>query len=59
VDQVVGMIEASRESEHRFELETIWLEPRLIVRESSLASPRTDEVLLGQGSFDLGAPRGP
>jgi LacI family transcriptional regulator len=59
VDQVVRMIEASRESEHRFDLSTIWLEPRLIVRESSLALPRTDEVLLGQGSFDSGASLGP
>jgi LacI family transcriptional regulator len=50
VDQVVRMIEASRESAKTFEPETIWLEPRLIVRESSLASSKTVEVPLGHGS---------
>lgn len=52
VEQVVRMIEASRESENVFEPETIWLQSRLIVRESSLASPKTVEAPLGQGSFD-------
>ena len=58
VDQVVRMIEASRESEHTFEPETIWLKPRLIVRESSLASAKAVEVPLGQGSFDPGTSLG-
>jgi LacI family transcriptional regulator len=58
VEQVVRMIEASRESEDGFEPETILLKPRLIVRESSLASPRTVEVPLGQGSIDLGTSPG-
>jgi DNA-binding LacI/PurR family transcriptional regulator len=52
VEQVIRMIEASREPENTFEPETIWLKPRLIVRQSSLASPETVEVPLGQGSFD-------
>jgi LacI family transcriptional regulator len=52
VDQVVRMIEASRESASMVRQETTWLEPRLIVRESSLASPKTAEVSLGEGSFD-------
>jgi DNA-binding LacI/PurR family transcriptional regulator len=35
VQQVVHMIETSRESENSYEPETIWLKPRLIIRESS------------------------
>jgi LacI family transcriptional regulator len=38
VQQVIGMIEASREPEIGYEPETIWLKPQLIVRESSVAS---------------------
>jgi len=52
VEQVVRMIETSRESENTFEPETIWLKPRLIVRASSLTSPETVEVPLSQGSLD-------
>jgi LacI family transcriptional regulator len=59
VEQVVRMIEANRESENMFEPETIWLKPRLIVRESSLASPKTVEAPLGQGSFDSSTSLGP
>jgi DNA-binding LacI/PurR family transcriptional regulator len=58
VEQVVRMIEANRESEDVFEPETILLKPRLIVRESSLPSPKTVEVRLGQGSIDLGTSPG-
>jgi LacI family transcriptional regulator len=52
VEQMIRLIEASRESENTFEPETKWLEPKLIVRESSLASAKTVEVPLGQGSYD-------
>ena len=40
VQQVVGMIEASREVEESHQPETVWIRPRLIIRESSLASGR-------------------
>lgn len=59
---IQGLAYPSKKSNHlkalpRFdtgnvESETTWLEPRLIVRESSLASTKIVEVPLGQGSFD-------
>jgi DNA-binding LacI/PurR family transcriptional regulator len=35
VQQIVGLIEASRESDNVYKPETIWLKPRLIIRASS------------------------
>ncbi|MBN1992483.1 MAG: LacI family DNA-binding transcriptional regulator [Anaerolineae bacterium] len=40
VQEIIGMIEASRESaEGVYQPETVWLKPQLIVRESSLKNP--------------------
>jgi LacI family transcriptional regulator len=38
VQQAVRMIEASRESDNGLDVETVWIKPRLIVRESSVAT---------------------
>jgi hypothetical protein len=38
------MIEASRESDDGHEHEIVWIQPQLIIRESSLASVRTFEA---------------
>lgn len=45
VEHVVRLVEASREPESAYETEAVWLKPRLIVRESSLAlSPESAET---------------
>jgi len=44
VQEVVGMIEVSRESDDGHEPEIVWIQPQLIIRESSLASARASEV---------------